>query len=156
MSQLPFDTVICPVDGSASSEHAAAFAGRLAEAGAARLVLLFAFPSSAAELMGRLGYDALQLHSIHLAPEDVERAMEEGSGNAFARARAAMGAVDAQIEEEVLRGEPAEAIVEYARGQTDAIIVMGSRGQSQMRELLLGSVSDRVVRHAPCPVTVVR
>jgi universal stress protein A len=36
------------------------------------------------------------------------------------------------------------------------LVVMGSRGLSPMKELLIGSVSETVLRHAPCPVTVVR
>jgi nucleotide-binding universal stress UspA family protein len=36
------------------------------------------------------------------------------------------------------------------------LIVMGSRGQGRLRRALLGSVSDAVVRHAHCPVTIVR
>ena len=36
------------------------------------------------------------------------------------------------------------------------LIVMGSRGRGRMRRVLMGSVSDSVVRHAHCPVTIVR
>lgn len=52
----------------------------------------------------------------------------------------------------VLRGDPAAAICDHA-GETEAIaIVIGSRGHGGIRRALLGSVSDHVVRHAPCPV----
>jgi nucleotide-binding universal stress UspA family protein len=53
-------------------------------------------------------------------------------------------------------GPPAEQIVAYAQDQGVGLIVMGSRGQGGIRRALMGSVSDEVVRHAHCPVMVVR
>jgi len=51
---------------------------------------------------------------------------------------------------------PAEAIVDYARGATIDLIVMGTHGRTAMAQLLVGSVAERVVRTAPCPVLTVR
>ena len=53
-------------------------------------------------------------------------------------------------------GRAAEEIVELAEEIGAGLIVMGSRGHSRLRRVLLGSVSDAVVRHAHCPVTIVR
>ncbi len=50
----------------------------------------------------------------------------------------------------------ADEIVAIARRESVDLIVMGSRGLSPVRELLLGSVSEKVIRHAHCAVTVVR
>ena len=49
-----------------------------------------------------------------------------------------------------------EEIVELAQSIDAGLIVMGSRGQGRIRRALLGSVSESVVRHAHCPVTIVR
>jgi nucleotide-binding universal stress UspA family protein len=49
-----------------------------------------------------------------------------------------------------------EEIVELAQGIDAGLIVMGSRGQGRLRRALVGSVSESVVRHAHCPVTIVR
>src|SRR3712207_6632749 len=49
-----------------------------------------------------------------------------------------------------------EEIVELAQSIEAGMIVMGSRGQGRIRRALLGSVSESVVRHAHCPVTIVR
>ena len=61
------------------------------------------------------------------------------------------------IKETYLReGRAEEEIVEVAEEIGAGLIVMGSRGQGRLRRALMGSVSDAVVRHAHCPVTIVR
>ena len=62
-----------------------------------------------------------------------------------------------RVKETHLReGRAAEEITEVAEEIGAGLIVMGSRGHSRLRRALLGSVSDAVVRHAHCPVTIVR
>jgi nucleotide-binding universal stress UspA family protein len=56
----------------------------------------------------------------------------------------------------IVSGHPAEAIVDYAHQHDVDLIVMGHRGMSDLRRFLVGSVTDRVVDHAPCMVLVVR
>jgi nucleotide-binding universal stress UspA family protein len=51
---------------------------------------------------------------------------------------------------------PASAIVDYAQASKIDMIVMGTHGRGGLSHMLLGSVADRVVRAAPCPVTVIR
>ena len=51
---------------------------------------------------------------------------------------------------------PAESIVEYARTEAVDIIVIGTHGRSGFSRVLMGSVAERVVRLAPCPVLTVR
>jgi len=51
---------------------------------------------------------------------------------------------------------PAFAIVDYARGHEIDLIVMGTHGRGAVAHLLMGSVAERVVRTAPCPVLTVR
>ena len=53
-------------------------------------------------------------------------------------------------------GAPDREIVELAEKLSVGLIVMGSRGRGGIRRALMGSVSDSVVRHAHCPVTIVR
>ena len=53
-------------------------------------------------------------------------------------------------------GRAAEEIVKLAEELGAGLIVMGSRGHGRLRRALMGSVSDAVVRHAHCPVTIVR
>lgn len=61
-----------------------------------------------------------------------------------------------KTESAVLIGNPAEEICTFAaKGKYD-LIVMGSRGLNEMKGLLLGSVSHRVLHLAPCPVLIVK
>jgi len=56
----------------------------------------------------------------------------------------------------VWEGEPGPAIVEAAQSETADMIIVGTRGRNRVERFVLGSVSDHVVRHAPCPVLIVR
>ena len=56
----------------------------------------------------------------------------------------------------VLTGKPADSITDYARTERFDLIVMGTHGRTGLSHALLGSVAERVVRKAPCPVLTVR
>jgi nucleotide-binding universal stress UspA family protein len=56
----------------------------------------------------------------------------------------------------VLHGAPFEEITQYARKHDIDLIVMATHGRSGLSHFLLGSTTERVVRHAPCPVLTVR
>ncbi len=56
----------------------------------------------------------------------------------------------------VWTGEPGESIVTAAAAEAVDIVIVGSHGRSRIGRMVAGSVSDHVVRHAPCPVLVVR
>jgi len=58
-------------------------------------------------------------------------------------------------EEAFLKGDPASEIIEYMEANPRTHLVMGRRGYSPLRSLTLGNVSEKVVRHAAGPVTVV-
>jgi len=56
----------------------------------------------------------------------------------------------------VLEGSPYGAIVALAEEDKASLIVMGSHGRTGLKRLLMGSVTERVIGHAPCPVLVVK
>ena len=57
---------------------------------------------------------------------------------------------------EVLIGGPSHVIIEQAAAINADLLVMGTHGRTGITHLLIGSVAERVIRHAPCPVFVVR
>jgi len=56
----------------------------------------------------------------------------------------------------VTQGDPAQVITDLAKAKRYDLIIMGTRGKSAFQELLIGSVSQKVMHHASCPVMVVR
>jgi nucleotide-binding universal stress UspA family protein len=62
----------------------------------------------------------------------------------------------ASVDTRVLCGTPHATILELLDGETYDLVVMGTRGRTGLAHALLGSVAERVVRHAPCPVLTVR
>jgi nucleotide-binding universal stress UspA family protein len=60
------------------------------------------------------------------------------------------------VELMVIQGDPAQVIIELAKTKKYDLIIMGTRGKSTFQELLLGSVSQKVLHHASCPVMVIR
>jgi nucleotide-binding universal stress UspA family protein len=56
----------------------------------------------------------------------------------------------------VLPGRTFVEIIQYARRVGADLIVMGTHGRSALKQMLLGSVAEKVVRKAPCPVLTVR
>jgi nucleotide-binding universal stress UspA family protein len=59
-------------------------------------------------------------------------------------------------EVEVTTGDPAEAIVRMAQAYKADLIVMGTHGRTGLPHVLLGSIAEKVVRLAPCPVLTIR
>jgi nucleotide-binding universal stress UspA family protein len=63
---------------------------------------------------------------------------------------------DIPLEIKVAYGDPAEEIISFAEKQEVDVIVIGSTGKGFLKRKLLGSVSDKVARHARCSVYIVR
>lgn len=61
-----------------------------------------------------------------------------------------------RVEKEVLIGEPFEKIVDTAKNGNFDLIVMGNRGFSKVKRFFVGSVTQKVISEAPCPVLVIR
>ena len=89
--------------------------------------------------------------------EDIERHAEQRGRKVLdeevERVRSAGGTV---AQAHLMKGEAAREIVHLAEDLGVGLIVMGSRGRRGIGRALMGSVSDSVVRHAHCPVLVVR
>lgn len=61
-----------------------------------------------------------------------------------------------QMTTAVRTGQPAHTIIAHAEERKADLIVMGTHGRSGLAHMFMGSVAERVVRHAPCPVLTVR
>ncbi|MCP1677127.1 nucleotide-binding universal stress UspA family protein [Natronocella acetinitrilica] len=155
MAQLP-DILLVPVDGSTNASKAAAYATNLAEKLGCRVRLLFAFAKTPQDMFGVPTEMPNPRELAHFSPEAFERLRDETAQAAFGAARKAMGETGISVEEKIIRGEAGDAIIEHAAGEQSAMIIIGRRGLSRFRELLVGSTTQRVMHHANCPVLVVR
>ena len=136
-----FARILLPVDGSENSRRAVPVAAELANIVGARVIV---FHSGEWE-PGALG------------PKVRELPMEAaGFAEAIADGLTTQG-IDADHETQTARsGQVAGQIVEVARRREADLIVMGSRGLSDLGSLVVGSVTHAVLQSAECPVLVVR
>ena len=136
-----FERILIAVDGSPQSEKtilvAVDLAGRY---------------GSAVTVVHVREYERYEGSDVDLGPPVTAEDLVEG---VLARFRAA--GVDARGEiRRVSFGHTAQQIVEVAAGSHADLIIMGSRGMTEWKSLLLGGVANKVVHHAVCPVLLVR
>jgi nucleotide-binding universal stress UspA family protein len=142
--------IVVGVDGS---EHAAAALRFAAEEARLRNALLVAVHAWSYVPLAPIqtGYDTMELPPAFVA-DDLER--EEQAAHTLLNDAISMLPPGVEVERRVVPGNADDAILDEAAGAT--LIVVGSHGRGRLASALLGSVSSRVIEHAPCPVVVVR
>jgi nucleotide-binding universal stress UspA family protein len=141
MSIFPTN-ILLATDGSREAELAATTAADLANATDSELHVIHV-----GELLPTV------LAQTEVEPAQLEREAREVLDEQVKRIEEAGGTVK---EAHLRLGRADEEIVDLAQSLGVGLIVMGSRGHGRIRRALMGSISDSVVRHAPCPVTIVR
>lgn len=139
-----FERILLAVDGSEHALHATKKAAELARA------------MKPKELRVAVVYDPIP---VYLGEPNMQVAITSRKGEAesiLEKAVAEIGDVPCEVHQSILEGNPAEAIIEIANNRNSDLIVMGSRGLGRLAGLVLGSTSQKVVAHAPCPVLIVR
>jgi nucleotide-binding universal stress UspA family protein len=142
--------ILLAVDGSAASMSAVSTTAALDTPTGSTIEVISVIPDSFAP-EGSPWPNVIRIDP----PTDRERVRDDVRGR-LEEIAARLRTSDRTAEPRVLEGRPATQIVEEARRFGAELIVMGARGLSAVRRLLLGSVSSEVVDHAPCPVLVAR
>lgn len=88
--------------------------------------------------------------------EDIEAAMAAELEQALAAADEQLSTPGVGVQHQLLRGRPADAVIDDAGRFRPDLIVVGSRGHGTLESMVLGSTSAEIVDHAPCPVLVAR
>ena len=146
MSIFP-TTILLATDGSKEAQLAATTAADLTEKTNSELHVVTVGPD----------YPLYELPEHPADFEDVLRKNRREAKEMLEQQAKQMEEAGVTINETHLReGRASEEIVQVAEEIGAGLIVMGSRGYGRLRRALLGSVSDAVVRHAHCPVTIVR
>jgi nucleotide-binding universal stress UspA family protein len=140
--------ILLATDGSEEAELAASTAAELAKASASELHVLHVGPGL--PLYELPDYPARFEEVVAEQRREAQRILDDQVRGVEALGIAVVGA-HLEMDE-----RPARAIVELGEKLRAGLVVMGSRGLGGLRRTLMGSVSDSVVRHAHCPVMVVR
>jgi nucleotide-binding universal stress UspA family protein len=141
--------IVHPTDFSPASRAAFTRAVSDARADGAQLLLVHVLspvvmPFAGGEIMSPQTY------------ADVQRSIEAYGQKQLGKLVAAAKAAGVRVRGLLLEGVAADAIVRVARSKRADMIVMGTHGRSGLARLLMGSVAQRVVGTAPCPVLTVR
>jgi nucleotide-binding universal stress UspA family protein len=146
---LEIKHILAPTDFSHHAEGALRFACGLAERFGATLHLLHVLP----EVVVPVGPDPSLISSF---PPEYYTESEERSREALSHAiDKAWGDVKA-VELAVRWGDAVDGVVGYATDQKIDLIVIATHGRSGLSHVLLGSVAERILREAPCPVLTIR
>ncbi|MBU6391369.1 MAG: universal stress protein [Planctomycetota bacterium] len=139
--------ILCPIDFSACSKHALSYAIDLSAKESASLYLIHvieAHLSGIGDILKQLDLllddkqieDNLKMRLISLLPDDVRK-------STF-------------VEPIIAKGIPFVEIVNTAKDKRTDLIVMGTHGKTGLEHILIGSVAERVIQRAPCPVLSIR
>lgn len=146
VSESLFPRILVALDGSAPSRSATRHAVRLALATGARLIFCHAVDT--AGLVARTGTaGAASTRLLEAARRDGQDLMDAAGDEAHA------AGLEADID--LTEGNPVDALLGAAAERAAQLIVMGTHGRTGMERWALGSVAERVVRYAPCPVLTV-
>ena len=142
---MTFKRILIAVDESAFAAHAADVGIELAKSLKAETAFIHVVDTSIARAAPDAGI-----------PADKLIAMEEQEAKGLLSAFRERAGASPPALEFLEIGKPATKIVEAAKNWPADLIVIGSHGRGGVERLLLGSVAESVVRHASCPVLVVR
>ena len=144
--EIHVQRILVPVDFSENAAPVLEWAAHLAKEHHSRITLLHVY---------HLPVEFQQLEGAYLPPDfwsNVKGEAEQQLGRYAESLRGRGLEVDALVRE----GYPATVIVDEAENLSADLIVIGTRGQSGLKHLLLGSIAERVVQKAPCPVLTVK
>lgn len=140
--------ILIPTDFSKFSDVALNYAAALAEKFGAKLHLLHIVQD-----LGLIVPDAVAVAPPVFPPMDQ---FVQAARTAMERLANQESLKGLTLERQIREGQPFYEIIRYAKEANIDLIVMGTHGHTGLAHVLLGSVTERVVRKAPCPVLTVR
>lgn len=147
---LRIETIMVPVDFSENALLAVDYAIKLGKRFGSRILLVHVYHFPVELLTDWSAYGTLGGSGELL--EALRKEREEQMA-ALAREKSASGL---QIDARVLEGTPFSELVKAARNESADLLIMGTRGLTGIKHVLIGSTAEKVVRKAPCPVLVLK
>ena len=143
---LLFEKILVPLDGSEHSMHALEKAVQIAKKFDGKITLIHVYP-----IAWPIGMPGIAT----ILPKLIKESREAGNG-ILADGEKKVKAEGVQVETLLREGHTVEEIIKTCRESKFDLIVIGARGLSTIKEIILGSVSHGVTTHARCPVLVVK
>jgi len=140
-----FKKILFPTDFSDVSQKAVKYIKQLKGAGAQEVIVLHVIDEKELLVLSRVPDQYLQ----------IKAQMEKEIAKEMAAIEADMTAEGFRIKLKVKTGKPFTEIMMTAADEKVSIIVVGSHGRSNIEEMLMGSVSENVIRHAKVPLLVI-
>lgn len=154
--------ILVPVDGSLASYNAAKKSAEIAKKHDAAVVLLITVIDEgisrqhrSAKLWRQVDGSIISGTTRTVKDEELNAEMQQNAMELLDSLEEDLDFGDAKIEKFVLTGEPYHLILDTAKGVKADLIVMGNRGFSKIKRFFTGSVTQRVISEAPCPVLVI-
>ncbi len=93
--------------------------------------------------MGNFSYDEYNSERVHYAKQALAKIVQNATGKCK------------KCRSKVVVGDVVDEIIDYAKNRNASMIIMGTHGKRGLEKILLGSVADRVLKAAHCPVLVI-
>ena len=149
-----FKKVLYPTDFSDCATKALEYVKKLREAGAEEVVLVHVIDVREIEAMAT-GVAALGMTTAEYVSE-LQKKMRDGAEKKLEPVKNELKSVGLKVSVKTPEGIPLKEILRIAEDEDVSLIVLGSHGKSNIKEMLLGSVSEGVIRGSKRPVLVIK
>ena len=147
---MKIETLLVPMDFSTHSKKALLYAAELGKVFGAKLHLLHCY---GIDMVQAFPYDPPYLTNL---PPDFDDRVREAAESKLAGFRKEVEDLGVAVEIHLSKLFPSDAILRTAKEIQADMIVMGTRGRTGLEHVLLGSVAERTIRIAPCPVVSIK
>lgn len=144
-----YSKILVPVDGSERAAKAVTHTVELAQKLGAKVTLMHVIPSLPP-------YVNTAVDRLGQAQQSILEELMNSGQEMLRELQSSIAGKGLEVELFTIVGQPADEILEKARAENYDLIVVGSRGLGEIKGYLMGSVSNRVSRHASCPVLIIR
>jgi universal stress protein A len=141
---------LVPLDFSKASDVAVDHAIKLAKENKGKLLLVHVIPTSALMMTGPDAATGTMIVEIENAQLNEARTQMD---KLVRKKKLKRESFTSMI---IKRGDPAQVVANQAKKQRASMIIMGSHGRTGLKRLVLGSIAERTLRYARCPVLIIK
>jgi nucleotide-binding universal stress UspA family protein len=143
-----FEKILFPTDFSDVAHKALQYVKQLREAGGREVIVLHVIDQSNLELLS--SYSTIQDYMT------IEQEIDKRTSEEIGFISNELRQLGFTVKERIEKGIPLRVVLKVAEEESPSVIVVGSHGKSNLEEMLLGSISEKVVRKSKHPVLVVK